>query len=167
MICICWTLAFSSAGIDVEVSVEHNGIRQRCSLGSEDIPSRQGSAASTPEVPSKGPCSEAGSVGSGRSINIEVQTDDQPTSQASKSTSAGAEEMEVSSPAGEQMEAEHNASDTEDWTLVNQEAAPEVQSTAQQPSAPSDRRVEYPNLSELTPHPSKCFTSIKKKKIDF
>ncbi|ROT64427.1 hypothetical protein C7M84_017630 [Penaeus vannamei] len=141
-------------GIDVEVSVEHNGIRQRCSLGSEDIPSRQGSAASTPEVPSKGPCSEAGSVGSGRSINIEVQTDDQPTSQASKSTSAGAEEMEVSSPAGEQMEAEHNASDTEDWTLVNQEAAPEVQSTAQQPSAPSDRRVEYPNLSELTPHPN-------------
>lgn len=75
--------------------------------------------------------------------------------------------MEVSSPAGEQMEAEHNASDTEDWTLVNQEAAPEVQNTTQQPSAPSDRRVEYPNLTELTPHPSKCFTSIKKKKIDF
>lgn len=132
------------------MSVEHNGIRQRCSLGSEDIPSRQGSAASTPEVPSKGPCSEAGSVASGKSINIEVQTDDQPTSQTSQSTSARAEDMEVSSPAGEQMEAEHNTSDTEDWTLVNQEAT--------QPSAPSDRRVEYPNLTELTPHPSKCFT---------
>lgn len=139
--------------------MEHNGIRQRCSLGSEDIPSRQGSAPSTPEVPSKGPCSEAGSVGSGRSINIEVQTDEQPTSQASKSTSVGSEQMEVSSPAGEHMEAEHNASDTEDWTLVNQEATQEAQTTTQQPLASSDGRVEYPNLSELQPHPSKYFSS--------
>lgn len=135
-------------GIDVEVSVEHNGVRQRCSLGTEDL-------SPTTEGHSKSPSPECISVSSGRSVNIEVQTD----TPASRTAASGSDAMEVSSPpegpreAAEQMDAEQTASDTEDWTLVNQEASQDSQNS-QQPSASTDRRAEYPSLSELQPHPN-------------
>lgn len=139
------------------MSVENNGIRQRCSLGEDDVQTRQSPMASStpsspkePETPAK----------SGTSANMEVQTED-PRKPQTRGSDAATEVMEVCSPpetrqtSGEQMEAEQTSSDTEDWTLVNQDASPEGQANAKPTTSPTQSRVEYPSLSELQIHPSK------------
>ncbi|KAK8396265.1 hypothetical protein O3P69_005360 [Scylla paramamosain] len=137
--------------IDVEVAVEHNGIRQRCSLG-ENV------ASPTPASPAREPESSVASVASGGSVHMEVQTEC-PSGAQNKDL----EVMDVSSPApeasqsgGEQMEGQSGSPEPEDWTLVNQEASSEASapvSDAAPHTEQGEKKVSYPDLTELTPHP--------------
>ena len=139
----------------MEVDVEHNGIRQRCSLGENVAQSN-----SAPATPAREPDSSASSVVSGGSVNMEVQTECPSGLQA---MNKGMETMDVASPAqpestpkgAEPNEGNSGSPDPEEWMLVNQDSSTEA-------SAPSDPRVQtssaeknvsYPSLTELTPHP--------------
>lgn len=150
-------------GIDVEVAVEHNGIRQRCSLG-ENVASPPQSNTSpnpaSPASPAKEPESSAASVASGGSVHMEVQTEG-----PSQAQNKDLEAMDVSSPApasqsgGEQMEGHSGSPEPEDWTLVNQETSIEASAPVLDAAAQADqgekgeKKVSYPDLTELTPHP--------------
>lgn len=147
-------------GIDVEVSVEHNGIRQRCSLGGKGVSG--GSARQIPVVtlpPSPPPESNSQQSFSANSVNMEVQTEEPGNSQTS---AAVAENMDVGSPApgpsqvsgaGDQMEADQTGSpEPDDWTLVNQDVSQEQSQEPAKPRTPPPQTVQYPSLTELTPH---------------
>lgn len=144
-------------GIDVEVAVEHNGIRQRCSLGENVAPGTQTNTSPAPTSPAKEPESPAASVASGGSVNMEVQTDSAP-----QAANKDVEAMDVASPppasaptGGEQSEGHSGSPEPEDWMLVNQESPNEspAASVARPQTPPADRPVSYPSLAELTPHP--------------
>ncbi|MPC10100.1 Sequestosome-1 [Portunus trituberculatus] len=142
-------------GIDVEVAVEHNGIRQRCSLG-ENVPT--GQQSNTSAGPAREPESSAASVTSGGSVHMEVQTECPSGSQ-----NKDVEGMDVSSPApqasqsgGEQMEGHSGSPEPEDWMLVNQDTSSEASapvSEAAPQTEKGEKKVSYPDLAELTPHP--------------
>ncbi|KAK3879280.1 hypothetical protein Pcinc_016140 [Petrolisthes cinctipes] len=144
-------------GIDVEVSVEHNGIRQRCSLGENDSPGRQIPVVTLPPSP---PPEASSQPSSANSVNMEVQTEEPTNSQNSAAVS---ESMDVGSPApgpsqvsgaGDQIESDHTGSpEPDDWTLVNKDIPQEQSKASAKPRTPPPQRVQYPNLTELTPHP--------------
>lgn len=145
-------------GIDVEVAVEHNGIRQRCSLG-ENAPTSQSNTSPTPTSPTKQPESTPSSLASG-SVNMEVQTEEpaEPQTPSTKDVEA----MDVASPApapvsqvaGGQAEGHTGSPEPEDWMLVNQETSEPASASGVRPKTPpNDKPVSYPSLKELTPHP--------------
>lgn len=148
-------------GIDVEVAVEHNGIRQRCSLGDNVSSGPQSNASPAPASPAKEPESSAASVASVGSVNMEVQTEEPTAPQMPGNRDV--EAMDVASPApaqasqvvGEQAEANAGSPEPEDWMLVNQESSSEPASATAAPATapPNEQTVSYPSLSELTPHP--------------
>ena len=71
--------------------------------------------------------------------------------------------MDVSSPApqasqsgGEQMEGHSGSPEPEDWMLVNQDTSSEASapvSEAAPQTEKGEKKVSYPDLAELTPHP--------------
>lgn len=146
-------------GIDVEVSVEQNGIRQRCSLGENSMPGVQIPVVTLP--PSPPPETSKQPSTSGTNVNMEVQTGEPSRLQTTPTTS---EDMDVGSPApaashvsvsGDNMEAEHTTSpEPEDWTLVSQEPPQEQSQAAAKPKTPPPQKVEYPSLTEFQPHPN-------------
>lgn len=89
---------------------------------------------------------------------MEVQTEC-PSGSQNKDLEA----MDVSSPApqptqsgGEQVEGHSGSPEPEDWTLVNQEASSEASapvSDAGPRTEQGEKKVSYPDLAELTPHP--------------
>ena len=142
---ICIFYFSYSTGIDVDVSVEHNGIRQRCSLNDNDLQSRQSPTSKSPTSSTPPPQSNdaAAAPSASSSTNMEVQTD-MPENPA---------EMEVTSPPEAEAQME---SDVEDWTLVNRDSnSPDgrPRSGTKQPKAPAESSVEYPSLQDCQTHP--------------
>lgn len=138
--------------------MEHNGIRQRCSLGENVASAPQSDTSPTPASPAREPESSAASVASGGSVHMEVQTEC-----PSEAQNKDSEAMDVSSPApvasqsgGEQMEGHSGSPEPEDWTLVNQETSSEASAPVLDAAPQTDqgeKKVSYPDLTELTPHP--------------
>lgn len=148
-------------GIDVEVAVEHNGIRQRCSLGENIAPSPQSNASPAPTSPAREPESTGAQGASGGSVNMEVQTDCPTGPSAPQESDKDEEVMDIASPCprpslgdGEQMEGHTGSPEPEDWMLVNQEASSDSATSDAVPKVQQEEaRVSYPSLAELTPHP--------------
>lgn len=141
------------------MSVAHNGIRQRCSLGDKDVSGGSGRQIPVVTLPPS-PSPEASSQqSSANSVNMEVQTEEHGNSQTS---AAVAENMDVGSPApgpsqvsgaGDQMEADQTGSpEPDDWTLVNQDVSQEQSQEPAKPRTPPPQTVQYPSLTELAPH---------------
>lgn len=155
--CINRAFIHLPTGIDVEVAVEHNGIRQRCSLGENVTPTPRSNASPAPTSPAKEPESSAASVASVGSVHMEVQTEEaaEPKTQIDKDV----EVMDIASPApaeASQAPGEHSGSpDPEDWMLVNQESSEPASAAGTRPKTPpiEEKQVSYPSLAELTPHP--------------
>lgn len=136
-------------GIDVDVSVEHNGIRQRCSLSEDDLQARQSPTSKTPDVPKSPDATEPPTVSrdpqptASSSSNMEVQTDVPEQNPV---------EMEVSSPPDGEAQME---SDVEEWTMVNRDSqSPDKQAPAKPKTPPTQQRVEYPDLRQVETHPN-------------